>query len=94
MAFSLFPGATNPNAIVDYVTNDSNKKMFVNFTKALKNDYNLSEKDLKLFLGEVDQRSDEASWGAVFNIPEDITNPTGKNHQSDHSFRSTLSEAS
>lgn len=51
--------------------------MFVNFTKALKNDYNLSDKDLKLFLGEIDQRSDEASWGAVFNVPEDIANPNG-----------------
>ena len=72
--FTLFPGSANPNATVNY-NEPANTKLFIHFTKPLKNDYDLTDKNLKLCLGEIDQRSDEASWGRVFNVPEDITNP-------------------
>jgi hypothetical protein len=69
--FALVPGDVNPNDVIDY-QDESNRKYYLNMTKELKNNFNLTELNLKSFLSEIDQRSTEAGWHPLFNIPEDV----------------------
>jgi hypothetical protein len=70
-AVPLVPGDVNPNDVIDY-QDESNRKYYLNMTKELKNNFNLTELNLKSFLSEIDQRSTEAGWHSLFNIPEDV----------------------
>jgi hypothetical protein len=55
--FALVPGDVNPNDVIDY-HDESNREYYLNMTKELKNNFNLTELNLK--------------FNPLFNIPEDV----------------------
>ena len=66
IAFALAPGGGDD--IIDYSTAEGTKQ-YKRMTAPLKDDFDLTEKNLKLFLDQVSLRSLEGGWSRILLIP-------------------------
>lgn len=77
--FALAPGLVADDEIIDYSIYD-NKKVYKSATAPLPHEFDCEQTNLRLFLSEVDFRSDQYSWGQVLNIPENVEDDDTKKH--------------
>lgn len=68
--FALAPGVHGGAAFIDYGTSEG-QKLFKNMTTALKNEFDCSTHDLKVFLSNISDRAGQYGWDDVLEVPED-----------------------
>lgn len=84
MDFALSPGVLHQDQLLDYSL-PSAVKHYNRATNALDDPYDLSSKDLKVFLANTRVRCDEFAWGDIMEIPVDIAVQNGPTlHLLDH----------
>jgi len=69
--FALAPGVHGGAAFIDYGTSEG-QKLFKNMTVALKNEFDCSTQDLKVFLSNISDRAGQYGWEDVLEVPEDV----------------------